>query len=61
MIGGVSLQTISEIPDGNIATLRRKARECRACPLWKHATQTVFRAGPGDARIMLVGAQRSAT
>jgi len=38
-----------------------RSPECRARPLWKHATQAVFRAGPGDARIMLVGAQRSAT
>jgi DNA polymerase len=48
---------VSEIPGGSIAGLRRKARECRACPLWKPATQTVFGEGPPDAEIMLIGEQ----
>ena len=30
---------------------------CRACPLWKDATQTVFGEGPQTASIMLVGEQ----
>jgi len=50
-------KSVGEIPDGNIATLRRQARDCRACPLWKHATQTVFGAGPADASIVLIGEQ----
>ena len=37
--------------------LREEAAGCRACPLWKDATQTVFGEGPADARIMLVGEQ----
>jgi uracil-DNA glycosylase len=37
--------------------LRREAASCRACPLWKNATQTVFGEGPPDAEIMLVGEQ----
>ncbi len=37
--------------------LRAAARECRACPLWKHATQTVFGEGPASARVLLVGEQ----
>lgn len=41
----------------SIAALRRAARRCRACPLWKPATQTVFGTGPDDARIMLIGEQ----
>ena len=41
----------------NIETLREEAASCRACPLWKDATQTVFGEGPQDARIMLVGEQ----
>jgi probable DNA metabolism protein len=41
----------------NIETLREQAASCRACPLWKDATQTVFGEGPPDARIMLVGEQ----
>lgn len=38
-------------------SLRREAASCRACPLWKNATQTVFGEGPPDAEIMLVGEQ----
>ena len=37
--------------------LREEAASCRACPLWKNATQTVFGEGPGHAPIMLVGEQ----
>ena len=33
------------------------ARNCRACDLWKHATQTVFGEGAADARVMFVGEQ----
>jgi uracil-DNA glycosylase len=43
--------------DGEIASLREEAAECRACPLWKDATQTVFGEGPPQARLMLVGEQ----
>jgi DNA polymerase len=43
--------------DGDIETLREEAAHCRACPLWKDATQTVFGEGPQTARIMLVGEQ----
>ena len=48
---------VAEVPDGSIAALRRKARDCRACPLWKPATQTVFGEGPAEADIMLIGEQ----
>jgi uracil-DNA glycosylase len=48
---------VAEIPDGTIATLRRKASHCQACPLWQHATQTVFGSGPDDARVVLIGEQ----
>ena len=41
----------------NLQILREEATHCRACPLWKDATQTVFGEGPPDARIMLVGEQ----
>lgn len=40
-----------------IPALRRYARGCRACPLWKDATQTVFGEGPDDARVVLIGEQ----
>lgn len=48
---------VEEIPGGSMAMLRRKARGCRACPLWKGATQTVFGEGPSDAAVMLIGEQ----
>ena len=41
----------------SIEHLAELARTCRACPLWAHATQTVFGAGDPHARIMLVGEQ----
>ncbi len=37
--------------------LRRLAAGCRNCPLWEHATQTVFGEGPPDARFLIVGEQ----
>jgi uracil-DNA glycosylase family protein len=40
-----------------LATLRRAAAGCKACDLWKNATQTVFGEGKPRARIMLVGEQ----
>jgi DNA polymerase len=48
---------VRQIPEGSLAALRRKARDCRACGLWKRATQTVFGAGADHARIMLIGEQ----
>jgi DNA polymerase len=41
----------------DIASLREEAGGCRACPLWKDATQTVFGEGLPGSRIMLVGEQ----
>jgi uracil-DNA glycosylase len=37
--------------------LREAAAGCRACPLWKTGTQTVFGEGLKRARLMLVGEQ----
>ncbi len=37
--------------------LRNEAKACRDCPLWEHATQTVFGEGPQNATVMLVGEQ----
>jgi uracil-DNA glycosylase family protein len=37
--------------------LQQAARGCRACDLWKRATQTVFGEGSGRARVMLIGEQ----
>ena len=39
------------------STLRGEAAHCRACPLWKEATQIVFGEGPAHAQAMLVGEQ----
>jgi uracil-DNA glycosylase len=40
-----------------VAQLAAAAATCRACDLWKDATQTVFGEGPERARLMLVGEQ----
>ncbi|MFE1406880.1 UdgX family uracil-DNA binding protein [Streptomyces sp. NPDC058770] len=42
---------------GGLAALRRAAADCRGCPLYADATQTVFGAGPATARTVLVGEQ----
>jgi uracil-DNA glycosylase family protein len=36
---------------------RTAAKNCHACDLWKHGTQTVFGIGTTNARVMLVGEQ----
>ena len=36
---------------------KRAAEDCRACPLWENATQTVFGEGPKTARIVMIGEQ----
>ncbi|MFD7658049.1 UdgX family uracil-DNA binding protein [Actinosynnema sp. NPDC059797] len=48
----------SFVPEGaDLAALRRAAAGCRGCHLYEDATQTVFGAGPEDARLLLVGEQ----
>jgi uracil-DNA glycosylase len=37
--------------------VRADAADCKACPLWKSGTQTVFGEGPADAEVMFVGEQ----
>jgi len=41
----------------DLEVLRRAAAGCRGCDLYRHATRTVFGAGPSTARAMLVGEQ----
>ncbi|HEU4662913.1 MAG TPA: UdgX family uracil-DNA binding protein [Dokdonella sp.] len=41
----------------SLSTLERSARACRACDLWRAATQTVFGEGPADAKIVFLGEQ----
>jgi DNA polymerase len=46
------------VPEGaGLSEARLLARGCRACPLWRHATQTVFGEGGERANLMLVGEQ----
>ena len=46
------------VPDRpTLASLREASAGCRACPLWKTGTQTVFGEGAARARAMLVGEQ----
>ena len=44
-------------PADSLDVLRRDAASCRACPLWQHATQTVFGEGPREADTLFVGEQ----
>jgi uracil-DNA glycosylase len=56
----ISLKTNREMAMAtatSLKTLREEAADCRACPLWKNATQTVFGEGPAQAQAVLVGEQ----
>jgi len=44
-------------PRKSLPALREASRGCKACPLWKTGTQTVFGEGTTRARVMLVGEQ----
>ncbi len=49
---------MSQLPERpSLASLREAAADCKACPLWKDATQTVFGEGLKRARLMLIGEQ----
>ncbi len=50
-------ETSRDVESTDLETLREEAAGCRACPLWKDATQTVFGEGPAHAPLMLVGEQ----
>jgi uracil-DNA glycosylase family protein len=41
----------------SLTSLRDAARDCRACPLWRIGTQTVFGEGRKASRLLLVGEQ----
>ncbi len=41
----------------NLPNLQVAAKTCKACDLWKNATQTVFGEGPAKARVMFIGEQ----
>jgi DNA polymerase len=40
-----------------LAILSRDVKDCRRCPLYRNATQTVFGEGPARAPVVLVGEQ----
>jgi uracil-DNA glycosylase len=44
-------------PRPSLKKLREAAAGCKACPLWKTGTQTVFGKGPPKAEVMFVGEQ----
>ena len=44
-------------PIKSLSGLAEAAQDCRACPLYKDATQAVFGEGPARARLVLVGEQ----
>ena len=48
---------MTQVKSTRIEALRNETADCRACPLWRNATQTVFGEGPADADILFVGEQ----
>jgi len=44
-------------PRPTISKLQEAAQDCRACPLWKTGTQTVFGEGSRRAKVIFVGEQ----
>ncbi|MER8372607.1 UdgX family uracil-DNA binding protein [Mesorhizobium sp. M1406] len=46
-----------EAKASSITELQEAANGCRRCPLWRHATQTVFGEGPDNAKVIFVGEQ----
>ncbi|MGA9507419.1 MAG: UdgX family uracil-DNA binding protein [Candidatus Sulfotelmatobacter sp.] len=48
---------LSKAASHSLPALRHAARDCKACDLWKDATQTVFGEGPPGAKLFLVGEQ----
>ena len=44
-------------PGASLQELVEAARHCRRCPLFAHATQTVFGEGPRKAEVVMIGEQ----
>jgi uracil-DNA glycosylase len=42
---------------GSLQALENASRNCKACDLWRNATQTVFGEGSPHAKIMMIGEQ----
>jgi uracil-DNA glycosylase len=52
------MSTVVALPERRtLRTLKSAARGCRACDLWRDATQTVFGEGAAAAEVMFVGEQ----
>src|SRR5262245_28964751 len=56
-VGGGGSCSVVRMPRSTLSSVRHTARDCRACDLWKRATQTVFGEGAARASVMLVGEQ----
>jgi len=41
----------------SLTAARKAAEQCKRCPLYRHATQTVFGEGPANAAVVFVGEQ----
>jgi DNA polymerase len=56
---GAILRSAAELipPSPTLGDLQKAAHICKACDLWRNATQTVFGEGPAPARVMFVGEQ----
>jgi uracil-DNA glycosylase len=52
-----NVQLAQPPPSHNLNVLRAASKKCKACPLWRTGTQTVFGEGPAHARIIFVGEQ----
>jgi len=50
-------RAVADSSSAELEQLRDEAAECRACPLWANATQTVFGEGAAHAQVMFVGEQ----
>ena len=48
---------VVSVPTGGLAEVAAQAAACERCPLYAHATQTVFGEGPTDAPVVFVGEQ----
>jgi uracil-DNA glycosylase len=53
----VKIRQPSIQPNASLEELKAAATDCKACDLWKHATQTVFGEGRPNAKIILIGEQ----
>ena len=53
----VYASAVVSVPTGGLAEVAAQAAACERCPLYAHATQTVFGEGPADAPVVFVGEQ----